>query len=197
MQNISKKFKTNGFTLIELIVVIAVLGILAAILIPTLLNVVEDSKKGVLETNCRGIVSFVQASSIKFDKDHLFLKSRDSKKPDYESRLYLSQYIEEYFETTGYGTTNFGIVNPYSRKTGVLNWNTYKLSGFYTQQAVVISNNSDLKYSSTKLTTANGKKYLMGSIIIYLSNGDNTIEIYYIDKDGKKSSAVYRADSIG
>jgi prepilin-type N-terminal cleavage/methylation domain-containing protein len=75
MDNKSTKFKINGFTLIELIVVIAILGILTATLVPTMINIIEDSKKGVLETNCRGIVSFVQASSIKFDKEHLFLKS--------------------------------------------------------------------------------------------------------------------------
>ena len=194
MQKIFKNLDKKGFTLIELIVVISIIGVLTAILVPTISNLMENSKEAVLEANSRGLVSFVKASSIKFDKDHMFANSMDSHAPDYESQTYLSRYIEEYFEEAGYGQTNFNLINPYSKKTGVLNYSNYKLNEPYNQQAVVISNNSDLKHSSTNLSQANGVKYLQGSIIIYITNGSSDIEIYYIDKDGNKSETMWNAD---
>lgn len=192
MQKFFKKIlNKKSFTMVELIVVISIIGILTAILVPTLSNMIENSKESVLEANSRGLVSFIKACSIKFDKEHMFKNSRDSQSPDYESRTYLSQYIEEYFEEAGYGETNFNLINPYSKKTGILNYSNYKLNEPYNQQAVVISNNSDLKYSSTNLSPVNGQKYLQGSIIIYMANGSDVIEIYYIDKDGKKSEIMW------
>lgn len=59
-----KKYKKNekGFTLIEMIVVIAIIGVLAAILVPTMNGYISDAQESKREANARTLYTASQAA---------------------------------------------------------------------------------------------------------------------------------------
>lgn len=64
-----KTTKAKGFTLIELIVVIAIIGVLAAILVPTMLGYVTKSRCSSANANAKSLYNAINSSLVDLDSE--------------------------------------------------------------------------------------------------------------------------------
>lgn len=79
---LKKKLNKKGFSLVELIVVIAIMAILAAVIIPTVTNKIKDANNGSANTTASTIANDIKTEAIAIISgvlgDLVYLKATDS-----------------------------------------------------------------------------------------------------------------------
>ena len=70
----------KGFTIVELVIVIGVIGILSAILIPTFINVTKNAEKSAMKSNCANAYSsYISEATDGVIDNYFYLDSAEKK----------------------------------------------------------------------------------------------------------------------
>ena len=183
-----KKQVSKGFTIIELIVVIAVIALLAAIAVPQFQSMLENAKTTATLSNTRTVISTIQGAMAKFDKEDWYAPRNSGSSYDYTDTS-LNNYLEHMFENSSEPTNDFSYINQYSGNKAIVNWTT-SISGDGLDPAIFLTNSSQYSYNNS---TPSNMSQLKGSIIVYFATEGSDesltttrIEVYYTDKDGVK-----------
>jgi general secretion pathway protein G len=86
MQTVIRTKSRKGFTLVEILIVVIILGILAAIVIPQFTNASEDARKGNMKSQLQTLRSQIELFK---------LQHRDSPPPLTDFWKYLTQYTTD------------------------------------------------------------------------------------------------------
>ncbi|KNY25817.1 type II secretion system protein [Pseudobacteroides cellulosolvens] len=168
--------KKKGFTLVELMIVVAVIGILAAVLIPSALNMKKSAKVAGVDTNIRSVQATIESMIDGYSAKDKFATALAAK----------------------LGTS---IKNPINSSNSSSTSATFPAEA--TESAVLVYNpavalptkaDADLVLSTEAATVFN----MPGAVVVVPWGTDTTLSgvtIYGIDADGKTMTSVEKADS--
>ena len=171
----------KGFTLIELVIVIAIMGIIASIGLPKLANYREQAKINTLKTNTHTLEQYVQYLAI-LEGLSFEYKPHDDGADDDDYDTYMSLRIEKELEKDLGSGSN---AERYLNRDGYVNLYSgfrYVLNGNYLSSV----KNPAVYITSSDYVPAEPIEDLKGSIVIEFPDGES-VEIFYVDFDGNES----------
>jgi type II secretory pathway pseudopilin PulG len=196
----TKLTRQHGSTLIELLIIIIIVGILAAIAIPLYIGQRDKAKEAALESTARYVLIAAQDfanSGLTVYPYHGFEST--SALETAAATTWVSSALEVSIKRS-FGVNRDGLyTNPYSGKKAVLNTSlTYLTNAGYAKYnppAVFITNEPRCRYAGFQAAGNDYFRDLLKGTVIACWNNANTVravEIYYVGSDGAKSETVSR-----
>jgi len=180
----------KGFTLVELMIVLAVISILVIVLAPKATIFKKSARSAGINANMTYVGALTEKVIVDYDKSHRYSN------PTNVSQLKNLKFLDGALEALLEGTVaeldapkGAGFKNPVSGKKLILHWKNIPSGDEWSNPAVFITGESKYKYESI-LTQASGDiNRLKGTVIVFLAQNSEEVQLFYIDEDGQRLPA--------
>ena len=184
------KGRQDGFTLVEILIVVVILGILAAIAIPVYIGQRDKAKGATLAENSHGVyVSLHHHVAAGLDTSWQASHALTNGTLSSWAATYVSCALEESIKMGGQLDERRRLPQPLLEQAHRPNQSAVP-SGGNTQPAIRVTQPSSTSYRYASFpANATTKSALAGSIVVCWNTSTSKIEIFSVDKNGKKSAA--------